>query len=101
MRFTKLVLLTYQMFLLYSSVITSKEIFAAIGLLSLSMVYMKFCNVWRTHNREIQHKLGNTMSELGDRTYCVNLVVFMFGIDVFNISHNVRVQSLQKEKRCC
>lgn len=33
------------MFLLYSSTITSKEIFAAMGLLSLSMVYMKFCNV--------------------------------------------------------
>ncbi len=35
---------THHMFLLYSSIITSKEIFAAMGLLSLSMVYMKFCN---------------------------------------------------------
>lgn len=39
------------MFLLYSSTITSKEIFAAIGLLSLSMVYMKFCNVCNAQNR--------------------------------------------------
>lgn len=38
----------HQMFLLYSSTITSKEIFAAMGLRSLSMVYMKFCNVWNT-----------------------------------------------------
>lgn len=38
------------------------------------------------------------MSEIDDRTYCVDLVVFVFGIDVFNISHNVCVQSLQKEK---
>lgn len=33
------------MFLLYSSIITSREILAAVGLLSLSMVYMKFCSV--------------------------------------------------------
>ena len=43
---------THQMFLLYSSTITSKDIFAAMGLLSLSMVYMKFCKVWNTqHNK--------------------------------------------------
>lgn len=42
------------MFLLYSSAITSKEIFAAMGLQSLSMVYMKFCNIW--NKQWIKHK---------------------------------------------
>lgn len=41
------------------------------------------------------------MSEKDDCTYGVNLVVFVFGIDVFDISHNVCVQSLQKEECWC
>lgn len=34
-------------------------------------------------------------------TYCVNLVVFVLGIDVFNICYNVCVQSLWGEKSQC
>ncbi len=32
-------------------------------------------------------------------TYCVNLVVFVLSIDVFDIRYNVRVQRLWREKR--
>lgn len=41
----------YQMFLLYSSIITSKDILAAVALLSLSMVYMKFCSTYGSREK--------------------------------------------------
>lgn len=34
-------------------------------------------------------------------TYCVNLVVFVLSIDVFDICYNVRVQSLWSEESKC
>lgn len=94
------------MFLLYSSTITSNEIFAAIGLLSLSMVYMKFCNIcnkWQ-HNAVSAHHFTKTIKQYQGAqqlcTYCVDLVVFMFCVDVFDVCYNVCVQSLKREKHC-
>ncbi len=34
-------------------------------------------------------------------TYCVNLVVFVLSVDVFDICYDVCVQCLWKEKREC
>ena len=41
---TLTVLASFQIFLLYSSIITSKDFLAAIALLSRSIVYIKFCS---------------------------------------------------------
>lgn len=94
------------MFLLYSSPITSREIFAAMGLLSLSMVYMKFCNVCNTHmpkqtadSEQIKflYYTQSTTSVMCTDTYCVDLVVFVLRIDVFDIRNNVCVQRLWRQ----
>lgn len=60
---------TYQMFLLYSSIITSRDILAAVGLLSCSIVYIKLWSVWKPRYAYFFKNLISAPKKIGEGSF--------------------------------